>query len=207
MAVALGLPALGVGWTDPAVTTGWPNSWIAYNHWSSYASHPWRAWTTVWVHLSALHLAANLLGLVLIAALGLKAGVRARSAWAWCLAWPCTNIALLAVHGLDYCVGLSGVLHAGVAVVVVHLLLDTASTRTMTQRLVGGMLGAGLAAKIVLEHPWSVAVVQHPALGLPVVPAAHLSGAICGTTMALLLHVVPKASTPGFGYDPAVRKT
>src|SRR5574343_827235 len=115
LSLALGLPALAVSLRPGAALAvlGWSPS-LAWEE-------PWRWWSAAWVHLSPRHLAANLVGLALVALLGtaVRAGWRAAAAWA--LAWPLTHGLLLAQPALARYGGLSGVLHAGVAVAALHL--------------------------------------------------------------------------------------
>ena len=49
-------------------------------------TQPWRCMTAAWVHWSGLHLAANVVGTALVAALGTVAGCGRRAALAWALA-------------------------------------------------------------------------------------------------------------------------
>ncbi|MEY8876644.1 MAG: hypothetical protein AB9M60_09070 [Leptothrix sp. (in: b-proteobacteria)] len=86
-------------------------------------SEPWRLWSAAWLHWSRLHLLANALGALLVGALGWVWRPDRTAAWAWGLAWPLTHLSLLLQPELTRYGGLSGVLHAGVAVVVVGLLL------------------------------------------------------------------------------------
>ena len=74
-------------------------------------AEPWRWWSAAWVHYSGLHLAANLAGLVLVAALGWAAAVDRAGALAWGLAWPLTHLGLCLQPSLTHYGGLSGVLH------------------------------------------------------------------------------------------------
>ena len=60
---------------------------------------------------------ANMLGLVVVAVLGRVAQVPAVVALAWLVSWPLLHLALLMQPALAHYGGLSGVLHAGVAVV------------------------------------------------------------------------------------------
>lgn len=144
------------------------------------ARQPWRAWTAAWVHYSSAHLALNMAGAVLVAMLGAFARVPARAAAAWALAWPLTHAALLLRPGLAHYGGLSGVLHAGVAVVAVALLGAGA-------RRVGGALLLGLLAKVASEAPWAAALPYSDALGIRVVPFSHAAGLVAGVLCALLL--------------------
>lgn len=145
-------------------------------------SEPWRWWTAAWVHLSLKHLAANLVGAVLVAALGWAARVPPRAAWAWLLAWPLTQLGLLLQPGLQRYGGLSGVLHAGVAVAAVHLLL----LRERQARLLGASILAGMALKVVLEGPWRGPLIHPPEWDIAVAPLAHLLGTAWGCACAWL---------------------
>jgi rhomboid family GlyGly-CTERM serine protease len=143
---------------------------------------PWRAWSAAWVHYSALHLGANLVGCLLVALLGWVARVPRRAALAWFFAWPLTQLGLLLRPDLLHYGGLSGVLHAGAVVVAVHLL----SVGPATRRWVGGGVLAGVAIKVFLEAPWGEAL-RHPAgWDIAVAPFAHLSGSVAGVVMACL---------------------
>lgn len=146
------------------------------------ASEPWRAWSAAFVHWSALHLGANLVGALLVAALGWVARAPRVLALAWLAAWPLTHLALLAQPSLTHYGGLSGVLHAGVAAVAVFL----AARRSGLARAVGfGLLG-GLALKLALEAPWAATLRHLPGWDIAIAPFAHASGAIAGALCALL---------------------
>lgn len=145
-------------------------------------SEPWRWWTAAWVHLSAKHLVANLVGAVLVAALGWAARVPPRAAWAWLMAWPLTQLGLLLQPGLQRYGGLSGVLHAGVAVAAVHLLM---LPERQAHRL-GAAILAGLALKILLEGPWRGPLIHPPEWDIAVAPLAHLLGSAWGCACAVL---------------------
>ncbi len=144
---------------------------------------PWRWWTAAWVHGSAAHLAANLLALALIAALGVVAALPRRAAAAWALAWPLTQLGLLARPELAHYGGLSGVLHAAVALVAWQLLHGGGRRPWM----VGAALAAGLLLKVLLEAPWGPLLQPSSLLGIQVVPWAHASGALAGLLAAALL--------------------
>jgi rhomboid family GlyGly-CTERM serine protease len=143
-------------------------------------SEPWRWWTAAWVHLSLKHLLANLAGAVLVAALGWAARVPPRAAWAWLLAWPLTHLGLLLQPALQRYGGLSGVLHAGVAVAAVHLLM----LQERQARVLGAAILAGMALKIVLEGPWRGPLIHPPEWDIAVAPLAHLLGTACGCACA-----------------------
>lgn len=145
------------------------------------ATEPWRAITAAWVHLSPLHLAGNLVATAVVAVLGRAAGCGRRAAVAWALAWPLTQLGLLAQPALSAYGGLSGVLHAAVAVVAWQLLRGDHGRR----RAVGAALAAGLLIKLWLEAPWHGPLHQVAGWDFPVAPAAHGSGALAGWLCAL----------------------
>ena len=148
---------------------------------------PWRAWSAAWLHFSGLHLAANLIGAVLVGALGWVARVPSGTALAWFVAWPLTQLGLLARPDLLHYGGLSGVLHAGVAVTALYLIVRTRGSR----RLIGIALLVALAAKVLSETPWG-APLRHPdGWDIAVAPFAHASGLLAGlvaSTIAEALH-------------------
>ena len=153
------------------------------------SSEPWRAWSAAIVHLSALHLAANLAGVALVAALGFVARVPRRSVLAWFVAWPLTHLALLARPDLVHYAGLSGVLHAGVAVVAVHLIATARGLR----RAIGLALLGGLALKVASETPWAAEALRHPAgWDIAVAPFAHASGLVAGALASALAETLAR---------------
>ena len=141
---------------------------------------PWRAFTAVGVHYSAAHLVGNLAGVALAGVFGVAALVPKRLAWAWLAAWPLTHVGLLVRPDLAHYGGLSGVVHAGVAIVIVHLL----ASGTRRQRLVGSAVALGFGAKLLSEAPWGEAL-RHPSgWDIAVAPIAHTTGALAGAVCA-----------------------
>lgn len=163
---------------------GWwlPSPWLDWQPELAW-QQPWRAWTAALVHWSPMHLGANLVGLALVAALGVVGRLPASAALAWALAWPLTQLGLLLQPDLRHYGGLSGVLHAGVAVAVVALLLQERGAR----RGVAALVGAGLLAKVLLETPWGPPLRQVPGWDIAIAPLAHASGAVAGVLLMLLL--------------------
>lgn len=143
---------------------------------------PWRAFTAAFVHWSAMHLAANLAGCVVVAALGLAARLPARATLAWLAAWPLTQAGLALQPALAHYGGLSGVLHAGVAVAGLWLLVTDAGPR----RRIGAALLAGLALKLLLEEPWGPPLRVGGGWDIATAPLAHASGALAGLLCAAL---------------------
>ncbi len=151
------------------------------------AAQPWRLLSAAWVHWSTLHLAANLVGTAAVALLGASARLPARAALAWLAAWPLTHAALLLRPELAHYGGLSGVLHAGVAVAAIWLLL----ARRGRAQAIGAAIALGLLAKLALERPWGPALVQADGWDIAVVPLAHAAGAAAGAATALLAWCAP----------------
>lgn len=169
----LGLLALA-GWGLPREVIDWQPALAL--------SQPWRALSAVGVHYSALHLFANLAGAAAVGALGIAARAPGSAACAWAIAWPLTQLGLLVEPALVHYGGLSGVLHAGVAVTGVVLLWPP---NAPAQRRVGLALLAGLVAKVLLEAPWG-APLRHPAgMDIAVAPLAHASGLVAGLLCAV----------------------
>lgn len=144
-------------------------------------SQPWRWWTAAWVHFSAWHLGANLAGCAVVAAFGLAAGCGRRATLAWLLAWPLGHVGLLLQPALSHYGGLSGVLHAGVAIAAWQ------TWRGSHRRWLGLAVLVGLAAKVVSESPWGSALRPLPEWGIAVAPLAHATGAAAGLMLALLM--------------------
>lgn len=151
-------------------------------------AQPWRLLTAAWVHLSLAHLLINLAGTLVIVAFGLAAGCGRRDAGAWLVSWPLTH-ALLWLHpGLHSYAGLSGVLHAGVAVACMALVTRAHGL----PRGIGAAVLLGLMAKLALEDPLSAAVQHSSDWGFPVAVVAHATGAAAGLICALVAWVTSR---------------
>ena len=156
-----------------------------------WQTQPWRLWTAALVHWSGAHLLLNLLGCAALMAWGNAVGVGARQTGAWLLAWPLAQVLLSVSPSLSRFGGLSGVLHAGVAIGAWALLWQGQRRR----RMVGALVLVGLALKVLLEAPllaqWlglSVQVLPLPgAPGFAVAGVAHLSGTVAGLACAVVL--------------------
>jgi rhomboid family GlyGly-CTERM serine protease len=148
---------------------------------------PWRAWTGAFVHWSEMHLGANLAGTAVVAALGWVARLPTRAALAWALAWPLTQAALLVQPGLAHFGGLSGVLHAGVAVAALWLAVKGRGR----QRAIGAALLLGLMAKVLLEEPWGPPLRHGGGWDIATAPLAHATGALAGLSCGMLALAVP----------------
>jgi hypothetical protein len=105
-----------------------------------------------------------------------------RSTLAWLAAWPLTHLGLLARPELAHYGGLSGVLHAGVAVAALHLVASGPKRR----RLIGGAILLGLVIKVLGEAPWGPVLQQRAGWDIAIAPFAHASGTCFGLLCALL---------------------
>ena len=156
------------------------------------AREPWRAFTAVAVHYSREHLVANLWATALTGLFGLVAQVPARMALAWLAAWPLTHVGLLVMPSLMHYGGLSGVVHAGVAVVITSLLLEG----TRAQRLVALAVLAGFCGKLVSEAPWGPALRHPEGWSIATAPIAHTTGALAGALCAMLAWHARRGARP-----------
>ena len=189
LAGALALASV-LTWFAPAALLDWQPALAA--------GEPWRAFTGAWVHWSPRHLAANLLGAGIVAALGWRARLPTRAAVAWALAWPLTQCGLLLRPELAHYGGLSGVLHAGIAVAACWLLFrpgHPGQPAPKRERWIGGAVAIGLAVKLLLEAPWGPSL-RPPAPGsewdIAIAPLAHASGAMAGLVCAAALLVLER---------------
>ena len=157
------------------------------------STEPWRALTAAWVHWSPRHLGMNAAALGLVAWLGWRAGARPCDALAWGLAWPLTQAGLVLQPALQHYGGLSGVLHAGAAVLAWRLLRGPAGR----PRQIGALLAAGLVAKLLSETPWRGTTQAVPGWDFALAPMAHVSGAVSGLLCALLLDLAGHRAARG----------
>lgn len=153
-------------------------------------AQPWRWWSAAWVHWSRLHLLANLAGSALVVALGWTTRVPSRAVLAWALAWPLTQLGLLLQPALHRYGGLSGVLHAGVAVVAVHLAVHGHHA----QRWLAAGIAAGLLFKLVGEAAWQGPLAYPAGWDIAVAPLAHVTGSVAGAVLGALLLAAPARS-------------
>jgi rhomboid family GlyGly-CTERM serine protease len=155
-------------------------------------SQPWRMVSAAWVHWSARHLAMNLAGCALIAVLGWRAQAGWPAVRAWALAWPLSQLGLLAQPTLRHYGGLSGVLHAAAAILGCHLIARGADRRS---RVVGALLAVGLVAKVLSETPWGDPVRPVDGWDFLLAPAAHASGVLAGLLAWALVGRDPRTAS------------
>ncbi len=142
-------------------------------------TQPWRAFTAAWVHWSDRHLLINVAGAVLVAALGLELRASLMCVQAFLLAWPLTHISLgLLRPELAHYGGLSGVLHAALAVIAVH---GWTTQKDHASRALSAVLGLGLCIKVLSESPWGPALRYPPQWDIAIAPLSHATGAVWGT--------------------------
>lgn len=163
------------GWFVPAALWDWQPT--------RAFTEPWRTLTAAFVHWSERHLAANLLATAVVAAFGVVARVPVRATAAWALAWPLTHMLLLLRPALLHYGGLSGVLHAGVAVVLVELLCSGPGPR----RTIAAMVSVGVAVKLFVEAPWGDPLRREAGWDIALAPAAHAAGIATGVACAIVL--------------------
>ena len=189
VAVVLAAAAL-LGWRLPPERLDWQPALAL--------GQPWRAWTAVGVHYSPAHLIGNLAGVALTGLCGWAVRVPARLAGAWLAAWPLTQFALLVRPDLLHYGGLSGVVHAGVAALVVWVLT---TARTRAQRWVGGALAFGLLVKLVSESPWGPPLRHSEAWDIAVAPVAHATGMLAGVVCAVIALSLPRRGPPATSHQ------
>ena len=184
-----GLPAPGAAWLGVALVLAagalgawWAPAWALDWQPARAAAQPWRAVSAAWVHWSALHLAANLVGAAGVAALGWTARLPWPAALAWAVAWPLTHLSLLLQPALVHYGGASGVLHAGAAVAAVVLLWHEAGRR----RAVGGAIAVAVVLKVLLERPWAGPLRHEAPWDIAIAPMAHAAGAFWGLLLGAL---------------------
>ena len=163
--------ALAAALAAASVLAWWAPAWALDWQPALAAAEPWRAFSAAFVHWSPMHLGANLGAAAAVAAFGWAAKLPPRAALAWGVAWPLTHVGLLLRPELAHYGGLSGLLHGGVAVVVLWLLVRERGRR----RAIGAMVararhrcrgrpavrrhGAGAGCP---GRPWSVPAMSAP---------------------------------------------
>lgn len=161
----------------------------------TWLQQPWTLWTTPWVHIHTPHLIGNQLAVGALAAMAWLIRPNVVASLAWLLAWPTLALALPLWPHIGYAVGLSGLIHAAVAVVAVQLLWGQAPLVPRGRRW-GGLLAAGLCGKLALEQGWHWPVVWSNSAGMSVVQAAHLTGAVAGAVFSVLLAAAHRRWAP-----------
>lgn len=174
-----------LAWWSPSGALDWQPA-LAWHE-------PWRAFTAAFVHWSAQHLLVNLLAAAVVGAYGWAAALPGRMVLAWLVAWPLSHLMLLLRPELAHYGGLSGMLHAGVAIPCLWLVCRARGGR----RVVGALVSLGLIIKLASESPWGPALQVSQEWDIAVVPLAHATGALAGLLCgALLLWLPPRPNDP-----------
>jgi rhomboid family GlyGly-CTERM serine protease len=159
---------------------------------SLWLTHPWTLWTAPLVHLSAAHALANsfaMAALLAIAALSGGKPLLRRYLIGLLIAWPLSTLSLLLCPEVTSYVGLSGLVHAGIAMLGILLLQGS--------RYMGLALLLGLAVKLWQEQAWVQPVVWSADWGFNVVVVAHLYGAGVGLVVGVaMLRLKPLHQAP-----------
>lgn len=146
---------------------------------------PWRALSAVFVHWSQQHLIANLGACAVVSWFGWAARVPPRAVLAFALAWPLSQWGLLIKPDLLHFGGLSGYLHAGVAVVLLELVFGPETSQR--QRRIGLAVTLGLIIKLWSEEPFGTPMRVVSGWDIAVAPLSHFTGALAGALTAGLL--------------------
>jgi hypothetical protein len=173
---------LAVGWSGDGLAS------VLTWHADRWTQHPWTLWTTAWVHLSPGHRTGNLLALGALAVLGGVWCPGGLATLAWFLAWPCVTLLVGLWPQVGHLVGLSGVIHAALAVVAIGLF--PGSGGAPAARRWGGLLWLGLVVKLALEQAWRQPVAWDEGAQFSVVRVAHLCGVFAGAGWWVGLRVV-----------------
>lgn len=157
------------------------------------ATQPWRVFTGHWVHLGWTHAAVNAAALVLMAWLYAR-WLDVRSL-AYVLVGASLGISLLlawTMPQLAWYRGLSGVLHALFFAGALLWLVDG----QQRDRWIAALLLAGGAVKLAFEGGWQfdAPLPWSDWLAAPMVPQAHLAGAMIGLVCAALLMALRRPS-------------
>lgn len=187
-AIAAGLPLLVV--VILAIEVLAPADGLEYRR-ALVLAEPWRLLTGHLTHLSLTHALLNCVALILLGRL-FDARLKPGEFWA-VLAGAPILISLgfwLLMPELHWYRGLSGVLHAVFFTGCVVWLGDAAG-RGRWLPLAALVLGA---IKVLVEQPWDASFPFREWLGAPVVPQAHLIGAVLGTAAGVAIRALRAGS-------------
>ncbi len=152
----------------------------------SWAGQPWQLWTASLVHLSDMHLFVNMLTLLCLTVIGWHAGAGGREALALLIAWPLSNVALLAWPQVQFYAGFSGLNHA-IAGILSALFVIFFVVKRRWEPITFFLTGV-LLARLLWESGWREPLRPDASWGFNVVQAAHLSGALSGALSLWLVY-------------------
>jgi rhomboid family GlyGly-CTERM serine protease len=146
------------------------------------AAEPWRLLSGHLVHLSLIHALLNGVALVLLGRL-FEPRLRAGELWMVLGTAPIliSLVFWIAMPGLEWYRGLSGVLHA---LYFAGCVVWLAEAHGRARWLPMAALAAG-ALKVLLEQPWDASFPFREWLGASIVPQAHIIGAAIGSAAGL----------------------
>jgi rhomboid family GlyGly-CTERM serine protease len=171
---------------------GWPGAGASLQYETARnAAEPWRLLTAHSVHLNWRHAIVNAAAWIVLARLFAPDLSAPRQLIALVAGATCISAALALFYpGIAWYRGLSGVLHAlyfaGAATWSLHARTATPRTRVL---LPVALFVAGWI-KVALEQPRTATLPIAAWLGAPVVPQAHLLGALSGTLVAFAFAAV-----------------
>lgn len=178
-----GVGSMLLWWAQPATLDGM--TWRP----DESLKHPWTLWTSAWVYKDTPQLIGHQLILGVLAAFAWVVRPPWTGTLAWLLAWPLAQGTLFLWPQVGYSIGLSGVLHAGWAVLAVQLLLGRIDMPLA--RRWGALLAVVLLIKLGLERAWDHPVVWDSGNDRSLVQASHLAGAAWGLLLAALAGWLP----------------
>lgn len=153
---------------------------------SALAAEPWRALTAHLVHVSWPHALINGAALWIVARLLAQDLDAWRQAIALTMSAFAVSVLLAWLHpGIEWYRGLSGALH-GLFFAGTAKWLACEHPRTVRRLWLPAVLFVGGWIKVVVEQPAGSAIAHAEWLGAPVVPQAHLAGALAGSVLGLL---------------------
>jgi membrane associated rhomboid family serine protease len=182
VAALLLLPAVFVAWLQGQP---WGSS-PALAAQSAWALHPAQGWagmpwwapiTAAWQHASPAHLRGNLAAAAILGLMGWLLRARGPDALAWLLAWPLLHLGLMLDARLTWYAGASGVLHAGVGVLIV-------TSWHTTSRTGAAMVLLLVLAKLCLDVLAGYPLGHRAGLGVSVAPLSHILGTLLGLFLA-----------------------
>lgn len=166
---------------------GWPGANVVLEYQvARNAAEPWRLLTAHVVHVNARHALVNAVAWIALARLFAPELPVARQLFVLLAGAVGVSLGLALFYpAIAWYRGLSGVLHALYFAGAGMGSLRARSTRTRAMALGSIALFVAGVIKVASEQPQAGATPFAGWLGAPVVPQAHLIGAVCGTLAAL----------------------
>ncbi len=171
---------------------GWPGAGASLQYETARnAAEPWRLLTAHFVHLNWRHAIVNAAAWIVLARLFAPDLPAPRQLIVMVAGAAGISAGLVLFYpGIAWYRGLSGVLHALYFAGAGAWSLHARSTKPRAMALLPVALFFAGWIKVALEQPRAATLPIPAWLGAPVVPQAHLLGALCGTLMALAFAAV-----------------